>query len=249
MNAILAQPIDSTLKVHRLPDDNGADPKLSDKPTAIPARCQRRDHDCVAIAALAPGLTKCVGFAVDRGVVFLHTTIVPAAEKRAIPVEQRRADRYSTLRQTYPSFLDRYRKHRFVIHVEDSSREFVDMLTSNQMVHDFQPGDFLIFQLEAGYGLLRVLGVDAGDGIWHLAAYRDFFLDPEMADAAIGRSSELQVEIPHVALTNRAFESTQVSRMENKELSKAELAPYELWRSSSDREVSDRSIRLLLGLR
>ena len=118
-------------------------------------------------------------------------------------------------------------------------------------IHSFAAGDFLIFQLEAGYGLLRVLGVEQidGDEIWHVAAYRDVFLDPEMADAAIDRSESLSVELPHAALTNRAFESTQVAKMRNVPLNPNELAPYEEWRNFSDRQVSDRSIRLLLGWR
>ncbi len=118
-------------------------------------------------------------------------------------------------------------------------------------IHDFAPGDFLIFQLEAGYGLLRVLDVDHHDGdhVWHLAAYRDLFLDPDMADAAIENNAGLGVAIPHAALTNRAFESTQVAKMANVPLNAGDLAAYEAWKSSGDRHVSDRSIRLLLGLR
>ena len=118
-------------------------------------------------------------------------------------------------------------------------------------IHTFASGDFLIFQLEAGYGLLRVLGVEQvdGDEIWHVAAYRDLFLDPDMAEAAIDRLESLSVELAHAALTSRAFESTQVAKMRNIPLSPNELAPYEEWKSSSDRPVSDRSIRLLLGWR
>jgi hypothetical protein len=118
-------------------------------------------------------------------------------------------------------------------------------------IHNFAPGDFLIFQLEAGYGLLRVLDVEHvdGDEVWHVAAYRDLFLDPEMADAALDTPDRLGVEIPHAALTNRAFESTQVARMGNVPLRKPELEGYESWKESKERTVHDRSIRLLLGLR
>lgn len=118
-------------------------------------------------------------------------------------------------------------------------------------IHDFSPGDFLIFQLEAGFGLLRVLDVEHRDGehVWHVAAYRDLFLDPEMADAAIDAPRGLETSIPHAALTNRAFESTQVAKMRNVPLDADELTAYEDWRSSDERHVSDRSIRLLLGLR
>jgi len=118
-------------------------------------------------------------------------------------------------------------------------------------VHNFIPGDFLIFQLESGFALLRVLAVDENDGqpVWHLAAYKDFFLDPEIADSALENAASLSVEKPHVALTNHAFESTQVAKLRNVELLDNELDAYNDWKSSEEREVHDRSIRLLLGLR
>ena len=119
------------------------------------------------------------------------------------------------------------------------------------MIHDFMPGDFLIFQLEAGYGLLRVIGVEneGSEVVWHLAAYRDLFPDPDFVDAAIDSSNNLGIEVPHVALTNRAFESTQVAKMRNVPLTEEELRPYTEWKESNEREVFDRSIRLMLGLR
>lgn len=119
------------------------------------------------------------------------------------------------------------------------------------MSQNFQPGDFLIFQLESGYGLLRVLAIDEADGdkVWHLAAYRDLYLDVEMADMALANPENLVVSHPHLALTNRAFESTQVARMTNVQLTEQELVPLGVWESFGDGEVSDRSVRLLLGLR
>lgn len=117
------------------------------------------------------------------------------------------------------------------------------------MIHDFQPGDFLIFQLESGFALLRVLDVNPTDGVWHLAAYKDFFLDPEIADAALENASSLAVERSHVALTNHAFESTQVAKLRNIPLAANELDAYNQWKTSDEKEVHDRSIRLLLGLR
>jgi hypothetical protein len=71
----------------------------------------------------------------------------------------------------------------------------------------------------------------------------------EMAEQAISNPSTLHVEIPHVALTDRAFESTQVSRLGSVSLTDEEIRPYDAWQSSDDRHVSDRSIRLLMGLR
>lgn len=118
-------------------------------------------------------------------------------------------------------------------------------------VHNFTPGDFLIFQLESGYGLLRVLAVEqkSADDVWHLAIYRDLFLDPETADVALETPQSLTTEIPHVAITNRAFESTQVAKMGNLSLTSDELSGYDSWKASADQPVSDRSVRLLLGLR
>ncbi|MGB7068782.1 MAG: hypothetical protein WBD22_04755 [Pyrinomonadaceae bacterium] len=119
------------------------------------------------------------------------------------------------------------------------------------MSQNFQSGDFLIFQLESGYGLLRVLAIEEqpDDTIWHLAAYSDLFLDVEMADAALDGNATLSVSRPHLALTNRAFESTQVARMRNVTLAPVELVAFDKWKQGEDRKISDRSVRLLLGLR
>ncbi len=119
------------------------------------------------------------------------------------------------------------------------------------MSQNFQPGDFLIFQIESGYGLLRVLAVDGQPAgtVWHLAAYSDLFLDVEMADAALDNGNSLTVSHPHLALTNRAFESTQVARMRNEPLKDDELDDFHKWKADDNREISDRSVRLMLGLR
>ena len=119
------------------------------------------------------------------------------------------------------------------------------------MSQNFQAGDYLIFQIESGYGLLRILAIDERDGekVWHLAAYNELFFDIETADAALANPYTLTVNIPHVALTTRAFEATQTARMTNVPLTGAELKPLEDWRQNSGAEASDRSIRLMLGLR
>jgi hypothetical protein len=119
------------------------------------------------------------------------------------------------------------------------------------MAQNFQAGDFLIFQVESGYGLLRLLAVTENDGekIWHLAAYNELFLDAEFADIALANPQSLTVSIPHVALTNRAFLSTQTARMTNVPLTVEELKAFENWKIDENSEISDRSIRLLLGLR
>ena len=113
----------------------------------------------------------------------------------------------------------------------------------------FDPGDDLIFQLESGFGLLRLLAVE-GEGaetIWHLLAYDEFFPDVESAETALVQRS-LPVRKAHMALTNRAFERTPVARLGNRPVTDQELASYTQW-LNSERHVSDRSALLMLGIR
>ena len=119
------------------------------------------------------------------------------------------------------------------------------------MSQDFQPGDFLVYQLESAVALLRVLAVENIDRekVWHLAAYAEFFPDVEAGENAIDGPGSLTASIPHVALTDRAFESTQVARIAHAPLTDQEILPLVNWRQSDTLEVHDRSIRLLLGLR
>ncbi len=119
------------------------------------------------------------------------------------------------------------------------------------MSQNFQTGDFLVFQLEAGFALLRLLAVDDnhGDRVWHIAAYGDFFLDVESAEAALTDLQNLSVNAAHLALTNRAFESTQVARITNSPLTEQETVMLTAWQRDPNHKVSDRSVRLLLGMR
>jgi len=112
------------------------------------------------------------------------------------------------------------------------------------------PGDDLVFQLESGFGLLRVLAVE-GEGaetVWHLLAYDEFFPDVESAEQALAGSASLPVRQPHMALTNRAFERTPTARLGNRPVADDELVAYNAW-LNSDRAVSDRSALLMLGIR
>ncbi len=118
------------------------------------------------------------------------------------------------------------------------------------MSQAFQAGDFLIFQIESGYGLLKLLAIDGDSGarIWHLRAFNELYADIESAELGLQDPSALTVAIEHAALTDRAFEATQTSRLTAGDLSPDEIEIVEGWR----REMispSDRSIRLLLGLR
>ena len=119
------------------------------------------------------------------------------------------------------------------------------------MAQAFVPGDDLIFQLESGFGLLRVLAVDATErgAVWHLLAYEEFFVDVETAEAALAAAAtSLHVRVPHMALTNRAFERTPAALLGNRPATEAELAAYRAWMEAGG-EVSDRSALLMLGFR
>jgi hypothetical protein len=123
------------------------------------------------------------------------------------------------------------------------------MIDSIMVQAGLRDGDFLVFQLESGFALMRLLGVDEGAGVWHVAVYGDFFPDVETAEAVIAYPAAISVNSPHLALTTRAFERTQVARVGHAALTEAELAPLAVWRDDPDQDVSDRSVRLLLGIR
>ena len=118
------------------------------------------------------------------------------------------------------------------------------------MDQTFNPGDDLIFQLESGFGLLRVLAVEqeGADRIWHLMAYEELFPDVEAAERALTQPDNLHIRTAHMALTDRAFERTPAARLGNRAVMNAELAAYQRWCDDAG-EVSDRSALLMLGLR
>ena len=85
------------------------------------------------------------------------------------------------------------------------------------MPQQFAPGDDLVFQLESGLGLLRVIAVE-GEGVeraWHLLAYDEFFPDVESAELALAEPDALTIRRDHMALTERAFERTPAARLGN----------------------------------
>ncbi len=119
------------------------------------------------------------------------------------------------------------------------------------MALPFQPGDDLIFQLESGFGLLRVIAVEerGGDTVWHLLAYEEFFPDVETAEAALADASQLGIRAAHLPLTDFAFGKTPAARLGNRPVSEDELVAYRAWSASGGGEVFDRSALLMLGLR
>ena len=119
------------------------------------------------------------------------------------------------------------------------------------MSQPFSAGDNLVFQLESGFGVIRILAVE-GEGstaIWHLMVYGDFFPTVEAAELALAERHSLSVAKSHLPLTDRAFERTPTARVGHHELSDEEVASSKHWQDVSDRVVSDRSLLLMLGMR
>ena len=114
----------------------------------------------------------------------------------------------------------------------------------------YEPGDDLVFQVESGFGLMRVLARE-GDGpetVWHILIYTDFYPDVESADAALASGRELEKREPHLALTEHAFEKTPAARLTNRPVTDEELEPLRRWRLEGG-AVHDRSLLLMLGMR
>jgi hypothetical protein len=125
------------------------------------------------------------------------------------------------------------------------------------MTQTFAPGDDLIFQLESGFGLLRVIAMDPcvnstdqrdAANVWHLLAYEELFPDVESAERALAEPAALHVRNPHMALTDRAFERTPAARLGNRPVTDVERVAYLQWTEGGG-EVSDRSALLMLGIR
>ena len=118
------------------------------------------------------------------------------------------------------------------------------------MALSFAPGDDLVFQVESGFGLLRVLASEerGGETVWHILVYEDFYPDVEAAEAALARGENLSVRNAHLALTGHAFEKTPAARLGNRPVNDDEMKAYRDW-AARDGEVFDRSVTLMLGLR
>jgi len=135
--------------------------------------------------------------------------------------------------------------------LDDSGSHF-NQAGENPMALSFSVGDDLVFQIESGFGLLRVLAIEERDGetAWHILVYEDFYPDVESAEAALvsREGSELAVRNTHLALTEHALEKTPAARLGNRPVTEQELEAYREWKVKSG-EVFDRSVLLMLGLR
>jgi hypothetical protein len=119
------------------------------------------------------------------------------------------------------------------------------------MSQEFNAGDYLVFQLESGYGMLRILAVsdDGSSWIWHLCVYEELFPDIESAEQALARPELLHLSKPHIVLTDRAFERTPAAKLGHRAIDENETATIASWQRDDDQTPSDRSLLLLLGMR
>jgi hypothetical protein len=118
------------------------------------------------------------------------------------------------------------------------------------MALSFAAGDDLVFQVESGFGLMRVLASE-GEGpgaVWHVLVYHDFYPDVEAAEAALSSGRSLAVREPHLALTEHAFEKTPAARIYNRPVGEEELGAVRRWRDAGG-AAQDRSVLLMLGMR
>jgi hypothetical protein len=118
------------------------------------------------------------------------------------------------------------------------------------MALTYAPGDDLVFQMESGFGLMRVLASE-GEGretVWHILVYHEFYPDVESAEAALAVAQTLAVREPHLALTEHAFEKTPAARLSNRPVADEELDALRRWRQEGGR-AHDRSLLLMLGMR
>ncbi len=115
---------------------------------------------------------------------------------------------------------------------------------------EFAAGDDLVFQMESGFGLVRVLAVEgeAGARTWHVLVYEEFYPDVEAAEAALAAGRGMPARIPHVALTEHAFAKIPAARLGNRPVEGHELDALARWEDSG-RPVHDRSVLLMLGMR
>lgn len=114
----------------------------------------------------------------------------------------------------------------------------------------FSPGDDLLFQLESGFGLMRVLDTEGegGETVWHVLVYEEFYPDVESAEAALASAESLDVRTPHIPLTDRALERTPAARLGNHPVTEKELDAVRDWRERGG-SAFDRSVLQMLGIR
>src|SRR5579864_1292491 len=121
-DSVFPKPVHSAAKIHGFSDDDDSNSELANQPAAIPARGERRHHDLVAIAFLAPRSAKCIGFSVRRWIAVLNSAVVPTSQKFPYIVKKCGADRNPAFRESTPRLIDRRFEHRQIV----SSLHFTD---------------------------------------------------------------------------------------------------------------------------
>jgi hypothetical protein len=118
------------------------------------------------------------------------------------------------------------------------------------MALEFAAGDDLVFQVESGFGLMRVLAVggEGAERVWHLRVYEEFYPEVEAAEAALAEGGDLRARIQHVALTEHAFAKTPAARLSRRPPTEQESAALARWEQEGG-PVHDRSVLLMLGMR
>ncbi|SRR5579885_288731 len=114
-NAERAEPIDAALESAAFSDDDFAKAELAYEPAAIPAGSQRCNHNQVAIAALAAGISKGVGFSVKGWIAILHAAIVAGPDEPAACIEYGRADGNAAFSESFAGFFKSDRQHGGVV--------------------------------------------------------------------------------------------------------------------------------------
>ena len=112
-----AKPIYATLEIAAFTHDYFLKAKLADEAAAIPARSKCRDHDEIAVAALAASIAEGVGFAVERRIAQLHATIVARAEEFPFGIEDRRSNRDAAFGEAFACFGEGGGKKKRVVQV------------------------------------------------------------------------------------------------------------------------------------
>jgi hypothetical protein len=103
-DTVFSKPVDAAAKILRLTNDDRADVKLTNQPTAVPARRKGGYHDFVAVTAQPAGLPERVCLRVHGRVLFLHTQIVASAKNFTVGIKKRCTDGNAAFRKAYASF-------------------------------------------------------------------------------------------------------------------------------------------------
>ncbi len=99
-----AQPVHATLEIAAFADDDFAKTELADEAAAIPAGSKGGDQDEIAVAALAAGAPKSIGFAVKRWITILHAPIMAGTDEFAIRIENCRPDGNPAFGESFAGF-------------------------------------------------------------------------------------------------------------------------------------------------